>query len=177
MSVINESRVWTERHKKPSPTIITIKDVTGGGLVQNLDDMRLLQLIFVESEAIANDQVELLFQVDGRQEDLRVLRSARGEIEHDLYAAVSNKPFVSLTDDDRLLLFRCVELTSAKVSQPFLSPTRDRKHAVCRLDVRWKDGSEFDYDILADRAGEVIADFEAGLKRIQDVLRDPLSLA
>jgi hypothetical protein len=177
MSAISESRFWTERLKKPSPTIITITDVNGGGLVQNLDDVRLLQLIFMESDAIADDHIGMLFQVDGRQEELRVLKSARGEIEHGLHAAVSNKPFVSLADEDRLLVFRCVELTAARVSQPFLSPTRDREHAVCRLNLRWRDGSEFDYDILAERAGEVIADFEAGLRRIHEPSREPLSLA
>jgi len=76
-----------------------------------------------------------------------------------------------------MVFLRRAEIVSARVSRPFLSPTRGRTQAVCRLTVRWKDGSEFDYDIAADRAGEVIADFEAGLKQIHDAAREPPSLA
>jgi hypothetical protein len=177
MSVMGDRTHWGQRHRKPFPTIITIRGVDGSGLVRNIDDVQLVQLIFLESDVIPDDQVELLFQAGGRQDELRVLRTARGEIEHSLHAAVSSKPFVSLADDDRLLLFQCVELAAATVSQPFLSPTRDPKHTVCRLNVRWKDGSEFDYDIAAGRAEEVVSDFEAALDRICDGSHDPLLLA
>jgi len=109
MSVIHAGRFLSERHKRPSSTIVVIKDVDGGGLVLNLDETRLLQLIWTESDADTDGQVTALFQLDGRQEDVRVLRTARGEIEHMLHAAVTNKAFVLLADDDRLLLFRCTD--------------------------------------------------------------------
>jgi len=162
---MNEVRSLREEHKTPPRTIVTIRDVAGGGLIVNLHETRLLRLRWMESETTPDDQITALFDLDGRQEDIYVLKSSRGDIERSLHAAAANGPLVSFADDDNFLIFRCVDMMSVRISRPFIFPTRDTHHTVCKLSLRWEDGTEFEYAVLPDRAEEILANLEAALKR------------